>query len=93
MHENAIIHNDTSNHDDQDYPVNHDDSAKHASSLLIPTEIINMIHRKHYDEKKYKMQQESSEFVFSLFDLKIALSCLLFIIRKVRKPETSSSIK
>ena len=32
MHENAIIHNDTSNHDDQDYPVNHDDSAKHASS-------------------------------------------------------------
>ena len=49
-----------------------------------------MIHRNlHYDEKKYKMQQESSEFVFSLFDLKIALSCLLFIIRKVRKPETS----
>ena len=32
MHGNAVIHDDTSNHDDQDVPANHDDSAKHASS-------------------------------------------------------------
>ena len=53
-----------------------------------------MIHQNlHNNEKEYKIQQDSSEFVSSLCDLKIALACLLFIIGKVQKSETSSSIK
>ena len=32
MHKNAVIHDDTSNHDDENDPANHYDSEKHDSS-------------------------------------------------------------